>query len=76
MRYDIVLESSAGGASHSNTPHQVTYDVVAWLIRPNNAGAVIKMLLYMYMILSLVLLHTLNLQMKQRQQTQFKMNMA
>jgi len=27
IRYDIVLESSAGGPSHSKTPHQATYDV-------------------------------------------------
>eukprot|EP00984_Skeletonema_dohrnii_P032258 scaffold25973_cov78-Skeletonema_dohrnii-CCMP3373.AAC.1 len=44
VRYDIVLESRAGG--RLRWPHQVTYDVVATPIRPKNALAVKKMLLY------------------------------
>eukprot|EP00984_Skeletonema_dohrnii_P032744 scaffold27385_cov83-Skeletonema_dohrnii-CCMP3373.AAC.1 len=35
VRYDMVLESRAGG--HLRRPHQVTYDVVTTLIRPTNA---------------------------------------
>eukprot|EP00985_Skeletonema_marinoi_P000546 scaffold205_cov102-Skeletonema_marinoi.AAC.2 len=37
VRYDMVLESRAGDWWPSLMPHQVTYDVVATLIRPNNA---------------------------------------
>eukprot|EP00985_Skeletonema_marinoi_P018265 scaffold10170_cov94-Skeletonema_marinoi.AAC.1 len=33
VRYDIVLESNAGGRIRCQMPHQVTYDVVATLIR-------------------------------------------
>eukprot|EP00985_Skeletonema_marinoi_P030412 scaffold31955_cov190-Skeletonema_marinoi.AAC.1 len=44
VRYDMVLESSAGG--RLRWPHQVTYDVVAKTIRSKRASAVIKMLLY------------------------------
>ena len=35
VRYDMVLESRADG--RLKMPHQVTYDVVATPIRPNNA---------------------------------------
>eukprot|EP00984_Skeletonema_dohrnii_P000079 scaffold26_cov81-Skeletonema_dohrnii-CCMP3373.AAC.2 len=35
VRYETVLESSAGG--RPRWPHQVTYDVVAKAIRPTNA---------------------------------------
>eukprot|EP00985_Skeletonema_marinoi_P015942 scaffold8414_cov103-Skeletonema_marinoi.AAC.4 len=33
VRYDIVLESNAGGRIRCQMPHQVTYDVVATPIR-------------------------------------------
>eukprot|EP00984_Skeletonema_dohrnii_P033167 scaffold28821_cov67-Skeletonema_dohrnii-CCMP3373.AAC.2 len=35
VRYDMVLESRAGG--RLRWPHQVTYDVAATPIHPNNA---------------------------------------
>eukprot|EP00984_Skeletonema_dohrnii_P012251 scaffold4954_cov93-Skeletonema_dohrnii-CCMP3373.AAC.3 len=35
-RYDMVLESRAGGRT-SQMPHQVTYDAIATSIRPTNA---------------------------------------
>ena len=37
VRYDMVLESRAGGRFRSKVPHQVNYDVVATPMCPYNA---------------------------------------
>eukprot|EP00985_Skeletonema_marinoi_P031121 scaffold36305_cov190-Skeletonema_marinoi.AAC.1 len=37
VRYDMVLESRACSWQPSQMPHQVTYDSVVTLVRPNNA---------------------------------------